>query len=93
MPTHELLLARIRGEYREMPGLRLTVAQASRLWHMDAATCHTLLERLVAERFLARTHDDAYVAFAVTRTTATRADLSNSWSRRADTAHTACRFD
>src|SRR5690349_3068944 len=26
------LSSRIRGEYREMPGLRLTVSQASRLW-------------------------------------------------------------
>jgi hypothetical protein len=28
MPSLESLVARIRGEYREMPGLRLTFAQA-----------------------------------------------------------------
>jgi hypothetical protein len=31
MPPSELLFARIRGEFREMPGLRLTFAQACRL--------------------------------------------------------------
>ena len=32
------LLQRIHGEYMEMPGLRLTIAQACRLWNVDAAT-------------------------------------------------------
>ena len=27
---------RVRGEFREMPGLTLTVAQAGRLWSLDA---------------------------------------------------------
>ena len=31
-PVSAALLQRIRGEYSEMPGLRLTVAQAQRLW-------------------------------------------------------------
>jgi hypothetical protein len=58
----ESLAARIRGEYREMPGLRLTLAQACRLWHVDAATCETLLEELVREAFLHRTDKGAYIA-------------------------------
>ena len=57
----ELLLYRVRGEYLEMPGLRLTLEQAARLWHMDAAICAAVLMRLVADRFLMRTRNSAYV--------------------------------
>jgi hypothetical protein len=62
MPLPEALVARIRGEYSEMPGLRLTLPQACRLWQLDASTCEVLLEQLVRETFLARTADGAYVA-------------------------------
>jgi hypothetical protein len=54
--------SRARGEYREMPGLRLTVSQACRLWQVDRLTCETVLERLVRKGFLYKT-DGAYVAF------------------------------
>jgi DNA-binding IclR family transcriptional regulator len=54
------LLQRVRGEYFEMPGLRLTSAQASRLWGLDTATCQRLLRMLVESRFLARTPDGRY---------------------------------
>ena len=50
-------LQRIRGEYVEMPGLTLTIAQASRLWRLDSSVCQELLERLVAEAFLKRHHE------------------------------------
>ena len=46
------LLQRIHGEYMEMPGLRLTIAQACRLWNVDAATSLDVLNRLVDEQFL-----------------------------------------
>jgi hypothetical protein len=62
MPLPEALVARIRGEYSEMPGLRLTLAQACRLWQLDASTCEVLLEQLVRETFLGKTPDGAYVA-------------------------------
>jgi hypothetical protein len=61
MPPFDSLVARIRGEYREMPGLRLTLAQACRLWHMDGPTCETVLEQLVREGFLFKTDNRAYV--------------------------------
>ena len=48
----EGLLRRVRGEYREMPGLRLTFEQAMRLWNMDRQTCATVLNSLVASRYL-----------------------------------------
>jgi hypothetical protein len=46
------LLTRARGEYREMPGMRLTLDQAMRLWDLDRQTCQNLLNSLVAARFL-----------------------------------------
>ena len=55
-----LLLTRIRGEYLEMPGLRLTPAQARRLWGLEQNECQRLLDALVNARFLRRTHDGAY---------------------------------
>jgi predicted transcriptional regulator of viral defense system len=53
---------RIHGEYREMPGLILTTAQACRLWHLDPATAEALLSRLVEKGTLARTREGAYRA-------------------------------
>jgi hypothetical protein len=38
---------RVRGEYREMPGLRLTVAQAARLFNLEPQQCGKILETLV----------------------------------------------
>lgn len=51
------LLARVYGEYMEMPGLQLTLAQASRLWNMKPATSAHVLERLVDASFLRRAGD------------------------------------
>ena len=48
----EALLRRARGEYREMPGMRLTFEQAMRLWNIDRQACATVLNSLVASRFL-----------------------------------------
>ena len=76
MPPLESLLARIRGEYSEMPGLRLTFAQACRLWQVDAPTCEAVLEQLVRERFLLRTLEGAYVALPPTPCAQAKARLS-----------------
>jgi len=50
----EHLLRRIKGEFTEMPGLLLTVAQAKRLWHLDEHTCLAALDALVASHFLVK---------------------------------------
>lgn len=55
------LLRVVEAEYREMPGMHLTRAQAQRLWGLDATTCAVLFDVLVATRFLRRTHRDQYV--------------------------------
>jgi len=57
----EELLRRVRSEFVEMPGLRLTEPQARRLWGLDQASCSMLLERLVEVRFLTRTRDGAFL--------------------------------
>jgi Fic family protein len=59
--TTALMMWRIRGEFLEMPGLRLTSEQAARLWHVDVATCTAVLSRLVSDRFLIRSRSGAYV--------------------------------
>jgi hypothetical protein len=38
---------RIHAEYREMPGLKLTLAQASRLFNIEPVRCAAALETLV----------------------------------------------
>ena len=40
------IAARIIGEYVEQPGLKLTLAEASRLFGIDVATCSGVLEML-----------------------------------------------
>ena len=54
-------LRRVQGEYIEMPGLRLTTAQAQRLWGLDRASCDSLLDALVEAKFLLKTRDGAFV--------------------------------
>ncbi|HXE76425.1 MAG TPA: hypothetical protein VNN18_12445 [Candidatus Xenobia bacterium] len=49
-----------RAEFREMPGLRLTLAQAARLWHLPVAEAEALLAALVAEGLLRRLPDGSF---------------------------------
>jgi hypothetical protein len=56
----EQLLRRVRGEYLEMPGLKLTCLQAQRLWAMDEQTCAEILNSLTEARFLQRQYDGTY---------------------------------
>ena len=53
-------LRRVQGEYLEMPGLRLTPAQAQRLWGLDREACDALLGALVDTKFLYRTREGAF---------------------------------
>ena len=55
------VLQRIQGEYLEMPGLRLTSAQAQRLWGLDRDVCDALLGALIDAKFLSQTRDGAFV--------------------------------
>lgn len=54
MPRQEQVLHdRIRAEYREMPGMKLTLPQAARLFHMERTQCARLLNTLVQKGDLA----------------------------------------
>lgn len=54
------LKARARAEYLEMPGMCLTLAQATRLLNASADECQGVLEELIADGLLCRVAD-AYV--------------------------------
>ena len=55
------VLQRIQGEFVEMPGLRLTPAQAQRLWGLERDICDALLAALVDAKFLAQTRDGSFI--------------------------------
>ena len=61
MPAFREAILRVEGEYREMPGLSLTLAQAARLWGLDQGTCEQVLTRLVERRVLKRASNGTYV--------------------------------
>ena len=67
LPSESLtpLLNRIRSEFLEMPGLRLTPAQAARLWAVDRETSERILHGLVAAGFLIKNREGAYVRATV----------------------------
>lgn len=58
--TGDDLCNRVLAEYREMPGLQLTLAQAARLWALDPGRCEEILQTLVATRRLRRTADGRF---------------------------------
>jgi Fic family protein len=53
---------RILGEYREMPGLALTIDQAQRLWGCDAATARRVIDVLVARGVLQWSRDGRVIS-------------------------------
>jgi hypothetical protein len=62
MPAHrDAMLRVVEGEYREMPGLSLTLPQAARLWGLDQRTCKRVLATLIERRVLKRASNGTYV--------------------------------
>ncbi len=55
------VIDRIRAEFLEMPGLRLTVRQVQRLFGVDHATCQEVLDVLVGIKFLRMNADGTYM--------------------------------
>ena len=51
----------VRGEYLEIPGLRLTRSQVQRLWGLASDECDAVIWELVAAGFLKRTPGGAYI--------------------------------
>ena len=56
----QVLIDRIRAEYLEMPGMTLTLAQASRLCGIEPLMCAAVLKTLVDMQFLCTTPDGSY---------------------------------
>ena len=56
----DVIRRRAEAEYREMPGLKLTAQQASRLWHLDPAESARLLDSMVEAGVLYRAKDGGY---------------------------------
>jgi hypothetical protein len=46
------IVDRVREEFREMPGLRLTPAQATRLWGLEHEMCRAVIDTLVSAAYL-----------------------------------------
>lgn len=56
-------LERVRAEFLEMPGLRLTIEQVHRLCGVERRMCSAALDTLVQERFLCLKADGTYARF------------------------------
>ena len=63
MEFHQLE-RRVRSEFNEMPGLRLTPAQAARLLGLDPPACQRVIDALVRAEFLWRAPDGSIVLAA-----------------------------
>ncbi len=73
---HRRAAERIRAEFLEMPGMRLTLAQAQRLWGLDRAMCQVVLDALVDAKFLRLTAEGLYMR-VVDQETALARHVSN----------------
>ncbi len=54
------VIERVRAEFLEMPGMRLTEPQVQRLCGVEQPICQLVLDSLVDAKFLCRTPDGAY---------------------------------
>jgi len=52
VPAREGLVRRVAAEFREMPDLRLTTAEAGRLFDLRSDICKRLIDRLVRDGVL-----------------------------------------
>ena len=64
MEFHQLE-RRVRSEFNEMPGLRLTPAQAARLLCLDQPACQRVIDALVRAEFLRRAPDGSIMLAAL----------------------------
>jgi hypothetical protein len=62
--VHQQALERVRAEYLEMPGMRLTARQVQRLCGVEASDCLSALDALVARKFLCLNRDGTYARSA-----------------------------
>lgn len=82
MPSVDTLTDRIRAEFADLPGLKITFAQACRLWHANEARCLEALESLVREGFLRRIASGAFIALPRPQGRSLRIDPETPYSLR-----------
>ena len=86
MSSVQDVIARLRAEYLEMPGLRLTPEQVQRLCGIDPAVCQLVLDSLLASSFLCVKADGHYARLtegAISRPHPAKADLRTGTSYKA----------
>ena len=86
MRTIEDVIQRVRAEYAEMPGMRLTTEQVQRLCGIEQNICQMVLDTLVDARFLCVTTGGHYarVTEGLPRVRSGKADLrTDTRSRKA----------
>ena len=79
MRTVEDVIARVRAEFVEMPGLRLTREQVQRLCGVEPLMCSAVLTALVDAKFLCANSDGTFARLTdgnVSRRRAAKAELS-----------------
>jgi hypothetical protein len=74
-------LDRLRGEFLEMPGLRMTLAQAQRLCGLEPNRCKALLDGLVNVKFLSLTPDGSYARLSDVERAAATTKLGQNRNR------------
>ena len=76
---HQRTIERLRAEFLEMPGLRLTAAQVHRFCGLEANACALALDELVEENFLFKKADGTYARTTdgFPRRRPAKADLAN----------------
>jgi hypothetical protein len=55
----DVVAQRVRAEFEEMPGMTLTMPQASRLFGIESELCRAVMERLVGSAYLRWTRTGA----------------------------------
>ena len=58
LSSRETLRCRVRAEFEEMRGLRLSLPQATRLFGLREDVCRRILDALTADGFLKRSSDE-----------------------------------
>jgi len=56
----EEIINAIRGEFNEMPGMKLTRDQFCRLWHLESNVAERVIKSLTASGFLKRDRNNRY---------------------------------
>jgi DNA-binding IclR family transcriptional regulator len=78
-------IERLRAEFLEMPGLRLTLTQIHRFCGLERSLCSDALETLVKERFLCANADGTYARLTegdITRPRPAKVHLDTTELRR-----------